>query len=197
MDRYSRNLGKAAACAAILACAGGAAEASTVTFDWVSTGAPATAATGSVSLTSSLITSNTSFAGTQSQLTAAGETAVGDISAFSLTFATGETLSLANSTFSNNSTGWSDDSTGHLTSTWTISRTDSSGTLQVASVPYAGTSVAQSVLTSGTTQDFGYWKLDTTPVPVPAAVWLFGSGLAGLIAARRRRPSPAAALATA
>ena len=46
----------------------------------------------------------------------------------------------------------------------------------------------------------GYWVYDgvkelshlsvyvANPVPVPAAVWLFGSGLLGLIAASRRRP---------
>lgn len=33
--------------------------------------------------------------------------------------------------------------------------------------------------------------LTVTPVPVPAAVWLFGSGLAGLVGLMRRRPSGA------
>ena len=31
------------------------------------------------------------------------------------------------------------------------------------------------------------WSLDITPVPVPAAVWLFGSGLLGLVGIARRK----------
>jgi hypothetical protein len=179
----------------LLAGATTVANASTVTFDWISTSGPA--ATASVSLTSSLITTPTGFTVTLAQLNAAGQTAVGDISAFQVTFADGETMALANSTFSN-STGWSDDSTGHLTSTWNASRsvTNPSGTLQVSSVPYAGSSVAQTVLSTGTTQDYGYWQIRATPVPVPAALWLMVSGLSGLIAAgRRRRLPPDSALA--
>ena len=30
------------------------------------------------------------------------------------------------------------------------------------------------------------WKLDLTPVPIPGAVWLLGSGLAGLVGLRRK-----------
>ena len=33
----------------------------------------------------------------------------------------------------------------------------------------------------------GSWSLDITPVPVPAAVWLFGSGLIGLVGIARRK----------
>ena len=33
----------------------------------------------------------------------------------------------------------------------------------------------------------GSWTLDITPVPVPAAVWLFGSGLLGLVGIARRK----------
>ena len=40
--------------------------------------------------------------------------------------------------------------------------------------------------------DLGYKKIDTagravTSVPLPAAAWLFGSGLMGLVAVSRRR----------
>jgi hypothetical protein len=184
MKRRAGHLEKLVVCAATVAA--GAAQASTVTFDWVSTSGPA--AVGSISLTSSLITSTDSFSATVAQLTAAGQTATGDISAFNLSFANGETMALANATFTN-STGWSDDSAGHLTSTWNVSRsvTNPAGTLQVASVPYAGTSTAQSVLSTGTTQDFGYWQVQTAAVPLPAAFWLFGSGFTGLLVARRRR----------
>jgi hypothetical protein len=180
----------------VAAAAASAANAGTVTFDWVSMSGPA--ASGSVSLTSSLITTPTSFALTIAQLTAAGQTAVGDISAFNVVFADGETMSLANTTFSN-STGWSDDSGGHLTSTWNASRsvTNPSGTLQVSSVPFAGSSTAQTVLSTGTTQDFGFWQIAATPVPLPAAGWLLASGLGALIAARRRRAPPWAGTAPA
>jgi hypothetical protein len=165
--------------------AGSAASASTVTFDWVSTSGPAAIAT--VSITSSLITSPTAFSVTLAQLSAAGQTAVGDISAFSVTFADGETMSLGNTTFSN-STGWSDDAGGQLTSTWNASRsvTNPNGTLQVSSVPYAGTSVAQTVLSTGTTQDYGYWQQVAAPVPLPAGFWLFATGCGGLFSVRRR-----------
>lgn len=33
----------------------------------------------------------------------------------------------------------------------------------------------------------GIWSINTSPVPVPAAVWLFGSGLVGLAGVARRR----------
>jgi hypothetical protein len=174
------------ASAVVLVGTANVAQASTVTFHWFSTSGPA--ATGSVSLTSSLITSATGFSVSLAQLAAAGQTAVGDISSFNITFANGETMALGNSTFAN-STGWSDDSQGHLTSTWNASRsvTGPSGTLQVSSVPYAGTSVAQTVLSTGTSQDFGYWQIQTVPVPLPAGIWLLGSGVSGLLVMRRRR----------
>jgi len=186
------NTGIKASAAALLLGAVATANAGTVTFDWVSTSGPV--ATGSISITSSLITS-TSFSVTLAQLAAAGQTAIGDISAFNFTFANGENLALSNTTFSN-STGWSDNSNGELTSTWNASRsvTSPSGTLQVASVPYAGTSVASTVLTSGTTQDFGYWQVVATPVPLPAPAWLMVSGLGGLIAVGRRRRALSPAL---
>ncbi len=172
---------RAAGVTLLMAAGAAVADAETVTFDWVSTSGPA--ATGSVSITSPLITSPTGFS-----LTATGAAAVAEINGFNLMFADGETMSLTNSTFSN-STGWSDDSTGHLTSTWSASRsvTNPAGTLQVSSVPYAGTSVAQTVLSTGTTQDYGYWQLQLATVPLPAAFWLLASGLSGLIMAGRRR----------
>ncbi|VAW79336.1 hypothetical protein MNBD_GAMMA15-1239 [hydrothermal vent metagenome] len=33
----------------------------------------------------------------------------------------------------------------------------------------------------------GNWSNNTSPVPVPAAIWLFGSGLLGLVGVARRR----------
>ena len=37
------------------------------------------------------------------------------------------------------------------------------------------------------TESYGAYQLTPSPVPVPAAVWLFGSGLAGLVGLARRR----------
>lgn len=182
---------RAAVALLLLGGTSGAAQADSVTFDWVSTSGPS--ATGFVTLSSSLITSPRGFSVTPQDLTAAGQTAVGDISAFRVSFADGEVMSQAAAVFSN-STGWSDDAGGHLTSTWNASQTvvNSSGTpigtLQVASVPYAALSAAQTELTSmGGTNDFGYWQIQATTVPLPAAFWLMASGLAGLITAARRR----------
>lgn len=49
-------------------------------------------------------------------------------------------------------------------------------------------------VTAGETGDFSQdyalaWRMEIAAVPLPAAVWLFGSGAAGLAAWRRRRPS--------
>ncbi len=39
----------------------------------------------------------------------------------------------------------------------------------------------------GTNSDFGIGAVTTSPTPIPAAVWIFGSGLLGLIGIRRTR----------
>jgi probable HAF family extracellular repeat protein len=50
--------------------------------------------------------------------------------------------------------------------------------------------ILASVMIPGVT-GFAPWTVQLTPVPVPAAVWLFGSGLAGLVGVMRRRQSVA------
>jgi len=42
----------------------------------------------------------------------------------------------------------------------------------------------------GATQNGGYFHRDVSSVPVPAAVWLFGSGLVGLWGARKKTKLP-------
>lgn len=55
--------------------------------------------------------------------------------------------------------------------------------------PTGSTAVDQG--STGTQQNFGYWKLSSAlplpPSPVPAAVWMMGTGLIGLLCAKRRK----------
>jgi hypothetical protein len=66
---------------------------------------------------------------------------------------------------------------------WTL--TDPFGTLGVDSISltalnnYGGYSDYRN-------SDFGFYALETTPTPIPGAVWLLGSGLVGLVGLRRK-----------
>ena len=69
--------------------------------------------------------------------------------------------------------------------------------MEVSGIAPAGTAEAQilliHILTEGTPNGGSIWwdnaNLTASPVPVPAAVWLFGSGLLGLVGVARRRKS--------
>jgi hypothetical protein len=54
---------------------------------------------------------------------------------------------------------------------------------------YSGETVTFGVYTDNTAQKLGFFQIsiEATPVPVPAAVWLLGSGLIGLVGFRRKK----------
>jgi hypothetical protein len=187
--------------AAVLAAfaASNPAHADSVTFTWQQLSGNSTA-TGSLTLTSSLLlptdaTGATQFSLMLAQITAAGETVLGDVSAFTFTLG-GKTLSKSDMT--SNSTGWADMYPGEpnniLESTWAASHifgTGSSGTLQVVgnSTP---TSYGDLVTaTMGTLSATGEWVLaPASPVPLPPSLALMLGGL-GLVSVCIRRPLPA------
>ncbi|MGC1523396.1 MAG: hypothetical protein WA803_17770 [Steroidobacteraceae bacterium] len=169
-----------------------AAHAASVTFDWQQlTGSDP--ATGTLTLTSSLLTPSNATGATQfslmlAQIVAAGETVLGDVSAFTFSFG-GQTLSTSD--MKSNSTGWADMYSGEpnniLESTWSSSHTFSNGTLQVVgnSTP---TSYGDKVTaTMGTLSATGEWVLPKTQVPLPASIWTLLGGFALLFATTRAR----------
>jgi hypothetical protein len=62
----------------------------------------------------------------------------------------------------------------------------STGTASAQAFAFYGSSTESLFTSSSTTPGFGV-QIEASPVPLPAAVWLFGSGLAGLAGLRRRR----------
>lgn len=81
----------------------------------------------------------------------------------------------------------------HINSTsFTVSRAVEilNGSSWVAALPYYN-SLQTAFGAPGTQSDFStgfYWENSVSAVPIPAAVWLFGSGLIGLIGIARRTP---------
>jgi hypothetical protein len=168
------------------------AHASSVTFDWVQMSG--NAASGTLTLSSSLLTPGNATGATQfslmlAQINAAGETVLGDVSAFTFAFG-GQTLSKSDLT--SNSTGWADMFPGEpnnvLESTWSASHTYGSSILQVVgnSTPTSYGNLVTA--TMGTLSATGEWILaPPTPVPLPASVWLLLGGVAALSGFARKQ----------
>jgi hypothetical protein len=169
------------------------AHASSVTFDWVQMSGN-TPASGTLTLSSSLLTPSNATGASQfslmlAQINAAGETVLGDVSAFTFSFG-GQSLS--KSDLNSNSTGWADMFPGEpnnvLESTWGASHTFGSSILQVVgnSTP---TSFGDLVTaTMGTLTATGEWTLvPPTPVPLPASAWLLLGGVAALSGFARKQ----------
>jgi hypothetical protein len=176
---------------AAVAIGSNAAHAGSVTFDWQQIGG-SLPATGTLTLTSSLLTPSDATGAAQfslmlAQIVAAGETVLGDVSAFTFSFA-GQTLSTSD--MKSNSTGWADmypdEPNNILESTWSASHTFSNGTLQVVgnSTP---TSYGDLVTaTMGTQSATGEWLL-VPKVPLPASIWTLLGGIALLFGSMRAR----------
>jgi hypothetical protein len=175
------------------AIASNTAHAASVTFDWQQVSG-STPASGTLTLSSSLLRPSDSTGATQfslmlNQINAAGETVLGDVSSFAFSFG-GKTLTASD--MKANSTGWSDGFPGEpinvLESTWSASHTFSSSTLQVVgnSTPNSFSNLVTA--TMGTLSATGEWVLAApTAVPLPAALPLLLSGLGGLLTVARRR----------
>jgi hypothetical protein len=179
-----------------------AANAAVLTYGFVSTGSnpPGFTGVGSITLNLPTVSSGTfgpvpGTAGTY--ITPAAATATADVAAFSFSWGNGAAVDLTSLTsLAVGGGGWTSafNATAGgeiLANSWTLSGTSVppgvTGIYQISSNGTTGSNGTNSVQ-FGALTDFGYWKLQSvSAVPLPAALWLFGSGLAGLFGAARRR----------
>lgn len=121
-----------------------------------------------------------------------GETAIGDLTSFSISLG-GQTMSETLGTVSlSNSTLWKDVKVGSgyvLESTWTAAHVFTTpfpgGTLQDV-----GNSTSSSTASYTGVSATGEWALQPAAVPLPASAWLLLSGATGLSLMARRRKIP-------
>jgi hypothetical protein len=219
---FTRSLFLTAAVASATLGASAAHASTIVTFDWVSTSVTAgQSITPTGTLTLSLATPFTtgSASGTFTDTYSTAALAEAAITGFSFEFSDGETLSLADLKASGNTitTGktWATSNdlsptTGAPTGFYlitsinfgghkTFSGTTSAGNYQIAEGAglVGNVALGSNNVTPGTggpaaSVDAGYWELQPTAVPVPAALPLLLSGVGGLaMLARRRKLQPA------
>ena len=195
MARVSRVV-LGTACAGVLMSAAGQATAGTVTFDWFNVSSNgSTDASGELTLTSSLLNppGNTPFTYlfdlTPAALAAAGETALGDVSSFTFSFA-GQTLTKSDIT--SIASGWTDEGSGplgNLLSSWSAANTFATGTLNL------GNNSENSFAEFGSQSAVGFWLISPpSPVPLPDTGWLLlsGIGILGFFAKSRLHGTSAA-----
>jgi hypothetical protein len=188
-----------------------------VTFDWVSTSVTAgqtITPTGTLTLTLATPLTSGSASGTFTDTYSTAALAEAAITGFSFEFSDGETLSLADLKASGNTitTGktWATSNflsptTGTPTGYYLITSinfgghktfpgTTSAGNYQIAegaglvgNVAPGSNNVTPGIGGPAASVDAGYWELQPTAVPVPAALPLLLSGIGGLAMLGRRR----------
>ena len=178
----------ALAVAALLGLFAGAAQADLVQYDWVQGAGPG--GTGSMIFDLGSGTNGANFSIPKASL-------IG----FTFQFTGGGTVNLASLNSINVATNMWTASSGYLTTVAQLSKTGASPLFTFQYQPYLIASPNPNGSTAVETspvilQNFGYWKLDPatppSPVPLPAAFWLMGAGLTGLVGAARKKAKNAA-----
>lgn len=186
-------IARISATAALTLCLAVPAPAMTVVYSW--TPYPGQGGSGSLTLSDPGITSATDFSAIPASA----------LTALDYNWDNGASINLG-SVFSSHAPGWTACS-GTLISGFQImaasvpatagifSLTNFPGACFPGPVPVAGPGWNATIsLPYGAESNWGNWSYSHTVsadvVPVPAAAWLFGSGLAGLLGLRRLRQSP-------